>query len=422
MWRSSRLGRLYRIALLGMFVVSIGWLATWPVRAQVVTMPVTRVTTATPRPKQCAGDFAIHSLVQPAEQAGPHAAASLRVGVADLDGDGDLDLVLSQRNAPTSLLWNEGNLTYRSSDLADPGAHELTILDLDHDGQRDLLLINRDGAIQFWRNEGHSTFARTTLPGVTEPATGMVWSDLDGDGDLDLATVGPGGLTYYSQRDGHFFARRLAGLAGDSQLSLLDLNRDGRPDLAVGQPGQRTAQVWLRSASSWATTPLIRSLPQPTPKLADLNNDGLPDAVAAVGALDAADVMVTADLDNDGDLDVVTHTPGQAVRLLENRRCAGAALQVELHWLHAANRDALGAQVTLHTSMGAQVRRVGGDAAGAPATPTRLFWGLPPQATLQSLEVRWPDGMVSRLERLPRNAILIIERQSEPNFTLVAGP
>jgi hypothetical protein len=41
---------------------------------------------------------------------------------------------------------------------------------------------------------------------------------------------------------------------------------------------------------------------------------------------------------------------------------------------------------------------------------------------LDELEVRWPDGMVSRIATLSPNILLTVKREAEENFTLVAGP
>jgi hypothetical protein len=406
--------RPYRVVALSMLGLSLSLLAALPAAAQVSTMPVTLASTLTPRPAWCSGNFALRPLPPVELSARPAIVAD------DFDLDGDLDVVIAQPSAPLVLLWNEGDFVFRSSVLADAGGHHLAVLDLDHDGRRDLLLIDQGGALLFWQNRGR--FVLGDLSGVNNQLKAMAWGDLDGDGDLDLVTLEPAGLVYYTNREGHFFPRRLAAIRGSPLLTLVDFDHDGRQDIALSQLIPPRSQVWLRMASSWAGAPVAGRIPPPTPPMADLNNDGVLDLVAAQTGLDQAAPVVAADLDNDGDLDLITNQPGQVVQILENRLCAGDGLQVQLQWPHSANRDALGAQVTLHTSAGAQPRTVSLSAGSANGAPARLHWGIARQTVIHTLEIRWPDGIISRLDTVPRNAILTIERESEPNFTLVAGP
>src|SRR5690606_30111211 len=59
--------------------------------------------------------------------------------------------------------------------------------------------------------------------------------------------------------------------------------------------------------------------------------------------------MIMADMDNDGDLDIVINNLRNSAELYENQLCSGASLQVALHWPDSANTRAIGAQVWLRT-------------------------------------------------------------------------
>ena len=147
----------------------------------------------------------------------------------------------------------------------------------------------------------------------------------------------------------------------------------------------------------------------------------MPEQLAAWVGVDQPTTLAVADLDNDRDLDLLVADQDAGLRLLENRLCTDDSLQVALYWPQAANRDAIGAQVTLQTNQGAQTHTMGLDPRALGATP-RLHFGLPPGVAVRGLEVRWPDGMVSRIAAVPRNVLLTIERAAEENFTLLAGP
>ena len=60
--------------------------------------------------------------------------------------------------------------------------------------------------------------------------------------------------------------------------------------------------------------------------------------------------MSMADLDGDGDLDIVVNNLGAPAELLENRLCGGASLQVDLRWPGSGNTRAIGSRLTLHAS------------------------------------------------------------------------
>ncbi|HSG49682.1 MAG TPA: FG-GAP-like repeat-containing protein, partial [Longimicrobiales bacterium] len=193
-----------------------------------------------------------------------HLAPSLH----DLDGDGDLDIVLGTWNRDVRWLRNVGTATEPRFEVAgdEPladlprGSHATPALgDLDGDGDLDLLVGESSGEINFFRNVGTPADPRFEL--VTEKVGDLdvgrrsapLLVDLDGDGDLDLlAGSESGGARVYLNRGtasapDFVEAGSLAvPLPGFSTPILVDLDGDGDLDLVSG--GMGGGLVFYRNA------------------------------------------------------------------------------------------------------------------------------------------------------------------------------
>lgn len=128
----------------------------------------------------------------------------------DLDGDGDLDLIVGEASGELNLFRNVGSpsdpafelVTERLDDI-DVGRRSFPVLyDLDADGDLDLLVGREDGGVAVYTNVGTATEPRfeedgeldAALPKYAAPTLG----DVDGDGDLDLVVGGlSGGLVFH---------------------------------------------------------------------------------------------------------------------------------------------------------------------------------------------------------------------------------
>ncbi len=128
----------------------------------------------------------------------------------DVDGDGDLDLLVGESSGQINLFRNQGsaslpNLVLETEEFAgiDVGQRSRPrLLDYDGDGDLDLLVGSNGGTIFYYRNDGtlaNPVFAEadpisTSLTGTVSPAV----ADLDGDADADVLVGTPsGGLLYY---------------------------------------------------------------------------------------------------------------------------------------------------------------------------------------------------------------------------------
>jgi hypothetical protein len=118
-----------------------------------------------------------------------------------------------------------------------------------------------------------------------------------------------------------------------------------------------------------------------------------------------------ADLDGDGDLDIAVNNLRGPAQLFENRLCSGgSSIELDLRWPASGNTYALGAQVTLVTDKGKLLRDVRAGSGYLSGDPPRLHFGLAAATTPLGLEIRWPDGALSKVDMPVPGMLLTVTR------------
>ena len=119
--------------------------------------------------------------------------------------------------------------------------------------------------------------------------------------------------------------------------------------------------------------------------------------------------MATGDIDNDGRVDAVVTTNKGPIYILRNET------PTQNHWLtlnlvgHKSNRDAIGAEVKLVTAKGTQFATVTTSSSYLSSSDKRVHFGLGPEAIAETIEIRWPSGVVQTLKDVRGNQILKVD-------------
>jgi hypothetical protein len=117
-----------------------------------------------------------------------------------------------------------------------------------------------------------------------------------------------------------------------------------------------------------------------------------------------------ADLDGDGDLDVVVVENGGPARVFINRLDRPSqSVRVKLAGSGRSNRDAVGARVTARIGQQSLTQEVSGGQSYLSAPEKTLTFGLGRASKIDSLEIRWPDGTLETRRDIAPGATVVIE-------------
>jgi hypothetical protein len=172
-------------------------------------------------------------------------ARSYSAPLADLDGHGALDMVISNdRPDPKVVLLNDGRGRFKlAGAFGDPNwpTPNVVLADLKSDGFPDIAVANRPGPSEVCFNDGQARFKCRPL-GPETSAT-ILAGDMDGDGSQDLVVAcrdGCQSVVYFNDGMGNFPIKRPFGppRASTRAIAIADFDGDGRLDIAACHEGE----------------------------------------------------------------------------------------------------------------------------------------------------------------------------------------
>ena len=146
--------------------------------------------------------------------------------------------------------------------------------------------------------------------------------------------------------------------------------------------------------------------------------------VSAVSASDRVEDgrgLGVADLDNDGDLDLVIQNYRRPTAILVNQGRKGNALQIRLRGVES-NRSAIGTRVTIRHGSRTQTRQVVCGAGYLSSQSLLVHFGLGEARRVDELRLRWPSGRVQVFRDVPANRrLFVVEGNSAPRHLELRG-
>ncbi|MFN7972181.1 MAG: FG-GAP-like repeat-containing protein [Acidobacteriota bacterium] len=229
----------------------------------------------------------------------PNLSSGIAVETGDVDGDADVDVVATD-SSTLVIFKNDGTgVLARSTGSPTTGsaARGLCLADLDGDGDLDAVVVNPSGSdTSIWRNSGTGIFTRDPDLASAQPTRDAAVIDLDGDADLDIVVglrppTGNSSVEGFLQDASGTFASAGTSTAGGVNLSAIaagDFDGDGKADVAVALEATGSMAYALGAGDGTFGTPVVSS----------------------IGSGSAPSDLAAADIDADGDVDVVTANHG----------------------------------------------------------------------------------------------------------------
>ncbi len=335
---------------------------------------------------------------------------------------------------PDRLFRNLGNGTFKDvtsqmlNDYTPGSGLGLVSLDVNNDGWLDLYVANDGQPNQLWVNQQGKSFVEDGLfsgaavnqNGQAEASMGLAAGDFDNDGDEDLFMthiMGETNTLYLNDGQGLFEDKTIAvGLASLSfpntafGVNWIDFDNDSWLDLYIANGAVLEIDKLVRAGDPYP-------LHQPNQLLANIAGKKFIDISDKLGddytLSEVSRGAATADIDNDGDLDLlITNNNGRARLLLNmvgnNKNWIGLKLVDENN-----GRDLLGSKAILYRKgKKPLVRRSRTEGSYCSANDPRIIFGLGETDDLEYIEVVWPDRTREVLHSLKTNGYSNIQRHS----------
>ena len=327
----------------------------------------------------------------PADDTAADTLAGYGAWAADIEMDGDLDIVHGPVAAAPWVLRNNADGTWRAvrpfPEVA--GLRGFAWGDLDVDGDPDAVLLDAAGNVHPLENLQAGRFGAWPAWESADRVVSVTLGDLNADGTLDVVTLDAAGEVWRSSwSDGVWDRERVAqwpavpadAPPGSRRLLPADLDNNGALDLLGSGPAG--TRIWLADERSV------------------LRDDALDSPVTA-------EIFAVADLDADGRLDLVGVEEGAPVRLL-GQGSAGYGWQQIRPRAHVAAGDqrinafGVGGEIEVRAGLLVQKQVL----TGAP-----VHFGLGEQPQIDVARVAWPNGVVQADFELAAREVFVAEQR-----------
>ena len=281
----------------------------------------------------------------------------------------------------------------------------VTTLDFDDDGWVDLYVANDSNPSALYRNNRDGTFTDIGVgagcaysqDGKPQAGMGIAVGDYDRNGTFDLFKTNFAGDTstlYANTGDGLCEDRTFASGIGMNTrwlgwgVGFIDLENDGWLDLFLVNGHVYPEVEQLKTEAGYKQRKVVYR---------NMKNGRFEDVTERLGppvtTPKAGRGAAFADLDNDGDVDIVVNNVHDTPDLFRLNSDASN------HWITfklvgtKSNRSAIGARVRVRAAGGTQVDEVRGGGSYYAQNDLRVHFGLGKDAKIDRVEVRWPNGL-----------------------------
>ena len=339
------------------------------------------------------------------------------LAVLDWNADFQNDLLAAGENGVKFYQNNGGNFVDVTNKTQLPaqvlaGSYQgAWVADIEADGDLDVILSRSNGAPLELRNNGDGSWQAQPIFAEVSDVRAFVWADFDNDNDNDAALLDGAGVLHFftNNRSGQFSERKdLPKVERATTIAVSDFDSDGVFDLLVWQQNGDIVRFWLKD-NQWQKSALAKFDPTwPTPAhllCADFDNNGAPDILASVDgqtqiflgdvgtALSAplkiaGTVFDVADVNKDGRVDLLGVESGKATQWIN----AGAK---NYHWqdLRARAKQVEGDGRINSFGIGGEMElRVGTIYQKQVISAPIVHFGLGENTTSDALRLTWPNG------------------------------